>query len=397
MDLIHKVLGILGRNAVRIIPEESLVEKLKSGRPLTVKLGCDPSRPDLHLGHSVVLKKLRDFQDLGHRVVLIVGDFTAMIGDPSGRSKTRPALSLEETRRNGQSYVDQATLILDPDPARLSIRYNSEWLGEMSFKEVVSLAGKQTVARMLERDDFETRYRNGEPIGIHEFLYPLAQAYDSVQIRSDVEIGGTDQTFNLLLGREIQREYGLEPQVVLTMPLLVGLDGKEKMSKSLGNYVALTDRPDVMFEKLMKVPDHLLRNYTEFLLTPEAAQSMRNEPIEDHRILARAVVSQYYSDADVRMAESRYSRVADGELPDAIGEISVPSAEFDADGRISLARLAVLGGLAVSNGDARRMILNRGLKLDGSTVEDPQMQVHLTGSVVLQKGKRQFVRIRSEN
>ena len=270
---VNEQLDQIRRGVAEIVPEEELAQKIeksiKGNVPLNVKLGCDPSRPDLHLGHSVVLRKLRQFQDLGHTAILIVGDFTGMIGDPSGRNKSRPSMTLPETRQNGESYFQQALKILSEK--NVKIVYNSEWLGKMNFEEVIKLASKYTVARMLERDDFEKRYRSGEPISVHEFLYPLAQAMDSVAIKADIELGGTDQKFNLLVGRDIQREYGLDPQVILTMPLLVGTDGVEKMSKSLGNYIAITDTPDEMYGKTLSIPDTLIYNY--FVLTTDIADS----------------------------------------------------------------------------------------------------------------------------
>ncbi|MCX6138665.1 MAG: tyrosine--tRNA ligase, partial [Ignavibacteriales bacterium] len=269
---LNEQLDIIKRGASEIIPEEELVRKIensiKQNKPLRIKLGCDPSRPDLHLGHSVVLRKLRQFQDLGHQAILIVGDFTGMIGDPSGRSKTRPALTLEATRKNGQSYFDQATKILSKESIRIA--YNSEWLAAMSFSDVIKLASKYTVARMLERDDFTIRYKAGEPISVHEFLYPLAQAMDSVAIDADVELGGTDQKFNLLVGRDVQREFGKEPQVILTMPILPGTDGVEKMSKSLDNYIGISDSPKEMYGRTLSIPDKLIYDY--FLLTTDLTQ-----------------------------------------------------------------------------------------------------------------------------
>mgnify|MGYP001773346591 CR=1 FL=1 len=272
--------------AAEVLPEDELRQKLeralRDGRPLIVKLGCDPSKPDLHLGHAVVLHKLRQFQDLGHHAVLIIGDFTATIGDPSGRSKTRPQLSLEETRRNAQTYVEQAQKILLPE--RLSIRFNSEWLEGLSFRELIRIAAQCTVAQMLEREDFALRYTHGEPISLHEFLYPLAQAFDSVAIRADIELGGTDQRFNLLMGRHLQRFYGQEPQCLVLMPLLEGTDGVEKMSKSLGNYVALTDPPNEMFGKLMSIPDTLIVRYYR-LAAFASAEDARQLELQIHRCL----------------------------------------------------------------------------------------------------------------
>ena len=386
-------LALLKKGTVQIIPEDAIVEKLKSGRQLIVKLGCDPSRPDLHLGHGVVLKKLRQFQDLGHKVVLIVGDFTAMIGDPTGRSKTRPALSIEETRDNGRSYVEQATLILDPDPKKLSVRFNSEWLDKLSFGDVIRLAAKQTVARMLERDDFQGRYRGGEAIGIHEFLYPLAQAYDSVAINADVELGGTDQTFNLLVGRDIQQDYGLQPQAVMTMPLLIGLDGKEKMSKSLGNYVGLTDTPELMFEKLMKVPDELLENYIVLLTDLNPKEIATVDPVEAHRRLARFIVSEFHGETQVTRAEQRYNAVARGGIPEQMQEVKIPQSSIENGGMIQAYRLVTLAGLTTSNGEARHLILNKGLKINGESILDPMLPICLTEPVVIQKGKGTFVRV----
>ena len=259
----EKQLEILKKNCVDLVSEEELLERLKEGRPLRVKLGVDPSRPDLHLGHAVVLKKLKQFQQLGHQIVLIIGDFTAMIGDPSGKSTTRPMLSREEVVENARSYAEQAFLILDRE--KTEIRYNNEWLGSMSFADVVKLAGKYTVARMLEREDFAKRYAEGTPISVSEFLYPLAQAYDSVAIQADVELGGTDQLFNLMVGRKIQEEYGLKSQIVMTMPIIEGTDGKLKMSKSYNNYVGLTDQPKDMYGKLMSIPDELIVKYARLL------------------------------------------------------------------------------------------------------------------------------------
>ncbi|GIV46114.1 MAG: hypothetical protein KatS3mg036_0932 [Ignavibacterium sp.] len=276
---VNEQMDLIRRGAVEIIPEEELVQKIersiKSGKPLNIKLGCDPSRPDLHIGHSVVLRKLSQFQQLGHQAILIIGDFTGMIGDPSGRNSTRPALTLEQTRINGESYFQQASKILDKNKTK--IVYNSEWLGKMTFEDVIKLASKYTVARILERDDFTKRYKAGEPISIHEFLYPLAQAMDSVAIQSDVELGGTDQKFNLLVGRDIQREYGVEPQVILTMPLLVGTDGVEKMSKSYDNYIGISDPPEQIFGRTMSIPDTLIYTYFELATNVSNERTERNK------------------------------------------------------------------------------------------------------------------------
>ena len=396
---IDDALTTLRRGAEHIVPEDALVEKLRDaqrdGRQLRVKLGVDPSSTDLHVGHAVVLRKMRQFQDLGHRVVLIVGDFTATIGDPSGRSKTRPVLSLEQTRAHGETYVAQATQILDDDPERLEIRHNSEWLEPLDFADLVRLASTYTVARMLERDDFTKRYEEGTPISVHEFLYPLAQAYDSVAIRADVELGGTDQLFNLLVGRDVQRAYGQEPQVALTTPLLEGLDGVEKMSKSLGNYIGIAEPPESMFKKAMQVPDPLLVRYAELCTDLDLgtfAPLAANDPVEAHRVFARELVRTYHGEGPIAEAEERFDRVAKGGIPDDVPEVRVDAAELD-DGEIWICKLANLAGLATSNGEARRLIQNRGLKLDGETVEDFRRQVELNAPVVLQRGKDTFVRV----
>ncbi len=385
-------LEIIRRGAVHLQPLEELKQKLETGRPLTIKLGCDPSRPDLHLGHAVLFRKLRQFQDLGHKVVLIIGDFTGMIGDPSGKSKTRPPLSLAQTRENGKSYQDQALLILRNEPHLLDMRHNSEWLEPMDFEDVIRLASKVTVAQIMTREDFSTRFAAGTPISLHELLYPLVQAQDSVAIRSDVEIGGTDQLFNLMVGRDLQRESGQEPQVVLTMPLLVGLDGVEKMSKSLDNYIGISEPADVMFSKLMKVPDTALTDYLTLCTNLEVAPTLELGMVAAHRALARAVVAEYHGVDAVAAAEARYDNVAKGGVPDQMPEIAVPASSF-ADGRVGILELARLAGLAASNGEARRLIQNKGLKLDGETVTDERLTLELTGAVVLQKGKNEFRRL----
>ncbi|HTR99258.1 MAG TPA: tyrosine--tRNA ligase, partial [Bacteroidota bacterium] len=359
---LNEQLDVITRGTSEIIRVEDLERKisasLRSGTPLNIKLGCDPSRPDLHLGHAVVLRKLRQFQDLGHQAILIVGDFTGMIGDPSGRNKTRPPLTLEETRANGQSYFTQAKRILSAASVRMV--YNSEWLSPMSFADVIGLAGKYTVARMLERDDFERRYRGGEPISMHEILYPLAQAMDSVAIRADVELGGTDQKFNLLVGRDIQREFGLDPQVTLTMPILRGTDGVEKMSKSLDNYIAFNDTPRDIFGKTMRIPDTLITEY--FLLATEVpgeevtaigkqlADPAVNPSILKRR-LARTLVAQYHSEGDAAAAEAEFDRMfRDREAPGEIPEASVRAP----DGRAVIVALLVEAGLVPSKNEARR-------------------------------------------
>lgn len=301
------------RRGVQIFNEESLREKLKNGEKMVVKFGADPSRPDLHLGHTVSLRLLKDLQDLGHEIVFVIGDFTAMIGDPSGKSKTRPSLTFEETRKSGETYFNQVTKILDAEKTK--IVYNSEWLRKMSFEDVIKLAGKYTVARILERDDFKNRFNSNIPIGIHEFLYPLMQGYDSVALNADLEIGGTDQTFNLLVGRELQRDYGQDAQDVMVLPLLVGLDGKEKMSKSLGNYIGIDESPEVMFEKAMRIPDNILFEY--FKLTTDidlkyAQELIDKDILEAHRQYAREIIKMYHGEKYIETAEERYKTVASG-------------------------------------------------------------------------------------
>jgi tyrosyl-tRNA synthetase len=392
-------LEVLARGADQVVPDGGIAGALKRAeeeqRPLRVKLGVDPSSSDLHVGHAVVLRKMRQFQDLGHTAVLIIGDFTATIGDPSGRNKTRPPLTLDETRKNGETYVEQASLVLDTDPARLEIRHNSEWLAAMGFDALVRLASTYTVARMLERDDFTKRYQQGVPISVHEFLYPLAQAYDSVAVRSDVELGGTDQLFNLLVGRDVQRAYGQTPQVALTTPLLEGLDGRDKMSKSLGNTIGLTDAPAEMFKKAMQVRDALLVRYAE-LCTPldldVLATEVQSDPVAAHRRFARALVTLYHGEGPVPEAERRYDEVAKGGIPDDIPVVAVPSADMEG-GLVGVLRLAVLAGFAASNGEARRLIQNRGLRLDGEAIEDPKMTVNAAERPIFQRGRDRFVRV----
>lgn len=393
---VDEQLSILKRGAVDLISEEDLRAKLASGRQLRVKLGADPTRPDLHLGHAVVLRKMRQFQDLGHKVIMLIGDFTAMIGDPSGKSKTRPPVTLEQTRANAGSYLEQCALVLDMRADVLEIRYNGEWLEPMGYEDVIRLASRYTVARILERDDFTKRLQSGTPISLHELLYPLTQAYDSVALKADVELGGTDQLFNLLVGRDIQRDYGQEAQVVLTTPLLVGLDGVEKMSKSLDNYIGLTDPPELMFAKLMKVPDPLLENYFTLLTElpqDRVAELLAGHPVAAHRELAREVTRWLHPTADLEAAEERYKSVARGAIPDDLPRFLVAPSELNAEGRVPVARLAVLAGLATSNGEARRLIQNKGLKLNGETLLDPLASVAVAPGVVLQKGKDKFARV----
>jgi tyrosyl-tRNA synthetase len=394
-------MDVIRRGTVEIIPEEDLTRKiehsLKQSKPLVVKLGCDPSRPDLHLGHSVVLRKLRQFQDLGHQAVLIVGDFTGMIGDPSGKSRTRPPLTLEETRRHGQTYFEQATKILSTH--KVQMLYNSEWLGQLSFADVIRLASRYTVARMLERDDFDRRYKAGEPISIHELLYPLAQAMDSVAIGADVELGGTDQKFNLLVGRDIQREHGQPPQVAITLPILPGTDGIEKMSKSLDNYIGLNESPKQMYGKTLSIPDPLIADY--FLLTTDvpahAVQDISVQlksgsvnPRDLKRRLARELVTLYHSSDAARAAEEEFDRIfVRKDLPDDVPEMTVHLEH----GSIGIIKLLTLTGLATSNSDARRLIDQGGVTVGDERVTDQNAEIPIARSVVLRVGKRKFLRV----
>ena len=399
---VKEQLDIIRRGAFEIIPEEELEQKLtksyKEGTPLNIKLGCDPSRPDLHIGHAVVLRKLAQFQELGHQAILIIGDFTGMIGDPSGRNVTRPALSLEETRKNGESYFEQASKILHKEKTK--IVYNSEWLGKMSFEDVIKLSSKYTVARMLERDDFTKRFKSGEPISVHEFLYPLAQAMDSVAIKSDVELGGTDQKFNLLVGRAVQREYGIEPQVILTMPLLVGTDGVEKMSKSYNNYVGISESPQEIFGKTLSIPDNLIYNYFE-LATDISNQELNeikaklddpaNNPRDLKRYLAKSLVRIYHNTDAANEAEAEFDRIfIKKEIPDDIPETEIEENE------INILDLVVKVGFAPSKGEARRLVIQGGVMIDNIKTEDINSIIKTDKEIILKVGKRKFIRIKSK-
>ena len=396
---INEQMDVIKRGTSEIIPEEDLVKKLersiKTKTPLNIKLGCDPSRPDLHLGHSVVLRKLRQFQDLGHIAILIIGDFTGMIGDPSGKSKTRPSLTLEETHRNGQTYFEQAEKILSTQ--RVSMQYNSDWLNKMSFADVIRLASKYTVARMLERDDFTIRYKAVEPISVHEFLYPLAQAMDSVAIHSDVELGGTDQKFNLLVGRDIQREYNQEPQVILTMPILVGTDGVEKMSKSLDNYIGVSDSPKEIFGKTLSIPDKLIYQYFELVtdvpkkeLTAihSSLEDVHTNPRDIKRQLARTLVRMYHSQALADDAEAEFDKIfIQKSVPDNIED-------FKRSGSMNLTALLTDAKLASSKSEARRLIDQGGVSIDDERVVDPNVLLPDKDEFILKVGKRRFLKVK---
>lgn len=397
---VNEQMDLIRRGAVEIIPEEELVQKIeksiKSGKPLNIKLGCDPSRPDLHIGHSVVLRKLAQFQQLGHQAILIIGDFTGMIGDPSGRNSTRPALTLEQTRINGESYFQQASKILDKNKTK--IVYNSEWLGKMTFEDVIKLASKYTVARMLERDDFTKRYKSGEPISIHEFLYPLAQAMDSVAIQSDVELGGTDQKFNLLVGRDIQREYGVEPQVILTMPLLVGTDGVEKMSKSYDNYIGISDPPEQIFGRTMSIPDTLIYTYFELATNVSnerlkeikaALEDGKTNPRDLKRELARTLVAMYYDEAAAIKAQEEFDKIfIKKEIPDDIDEFNIEETK-----EINILDLLLLVNFAPSKGEAKRLVQQGGVSIDGEKVSDVHQNIKIKSGMILKVGKRKFIKL----
>lgn len=397
---LNEQMDIIKRGAVEIIPQEELVKKIeksiKTSKPLNIKLGCDPSRPDLHIGHSVVIRKLAQFQELGHQAILIIGDFTGMIGDPSGRNATRPALSLEQTRINGESYFEQASKILHREKTK--IVYNSDWLGKMSFEDVIKLASKYTVARMIERDDFTKRFKSGEPISIHEFLYPLAQAMDSVAIESDVELGGTDQKFNLLVGRDIQREFGMEPQVILTMPLLVGTDGVEKMSKSYDNYIGISDEPSQIFGRTLSIPDNLIYNYFELATNVsnqklgEVKTQLENgsiNPRDLKRELARTIVAMYHNHEAAEIAQTEFDNIFINKgLPDEIEEFKVGINQ-----EINILDLIVLVNFAPSKGEARRLVTQGGVSIDGEKISDVQYQVKIISGMILKVGKRKFIKL----
>ena len=385
-------LKILKKNVEELISEEELLERLKSGKPLRIKLGVDPSRPDLHLGHAVVLKKLREFQDLGHIVVLIIGDFTARIGDPSGRSKTRPMLSAEEAKKNAISYQKQAFKILDEEKTEL--RFNSEWLEPLNFEDVIRLTAKYTVARMLERDDFEKRYKSGEPISIAEFLYPIAQAYDSVAIKADVEMGGTDQKFNLLVGRKYQEEFGQKPQIVMTMPLIEGTDGTLKMSKSYNNYIALEDVPEDVYGKVMSIPDSLMFKYARLLTDLEvekAEEDVKNgklHPMTFKKRLAFEITKWLHDEKSAKKAEEYFiSTFSRKETPKEVQEI-------EGKNGIKLSQFLKEIGATPSSSEAKRLIKQGGVKINNVAIKDPFFVTNFKGGEILRVGKLKFYKIK---
>ena len=391
-------LYVIKRGVDEILPEDQLLDKIKKSLstniPLNIKLGCDPSRPDLHLGHSVVLKKLRDFQDLGHNVTLVIGDFTAMIGDPTGRNKTRPQIDLKTTKINADTYIDQASKILDIKKIR--VVYNSEWLSKLDFLKIINISGKFTIAQFLERDDFSKRYKSGVPISIHEFMYPLAQAYDSVILRSDIEIGGTDQKFNLLLGRDLQKEYNLDPQVAIMTPILEGIDGIKKMSKSYDNYIAFNDKPNDMYGKVMSIPDEIMLRY--YTLTT----NVDLKDIQDYKLmlesekisyrdlkrkLAREIISIYYDDALASQAEQHFIDVFVKKVaPTDIKIVRINSS-------IKLIDFLHSEGLVDSKGECKRLIKQSAIRVDDSAISDISYKIKPNMNVTIKVGKRKFIKI----
>lgn len=390
---IETTLAELKRGVEDIYSEADLIEKLKENRPLRVKLGADPTAPDIHLGHTVVLNKLRQFQQLGHEVIFLIGDFTGMVGDPSGKNSTRPPLTREDVLRNAETYKQQIFKILDPQKTR--IVFNSEWLGALGTEGMIRLASNYTVARMLERDDFKKRFANNQPIAIHEFIYPLLQGHDSVALQADVELGGTDQTFNLLIGRELQKSAGQKPQVAMTLPLLVGLDGEKKMSKSLGNYIGVTEAPSEMFGKVMSISDELMwdwYNLLSFRPLDEIAQFKTDvangkNPRDVKILLAKEIIARFHSQADADAAEQEFiNRFQKGAMPDEMPE-------FTFEGEMGLANLLKEAGLVASTSEAIRSVQQGGVKIDGEKVEDPKLVISAGSQAVYQVGKRKFARV----
>jgi tyrosyl-tRNA synthetase len=396
MASVTESMDIIRRGADEILLEEGLIKKLERGEPLRIKAGFDPTAPDLHLGHTVLINKLRQFQDLGHEVMFLIGDFTAMIGDPTGKSATRPPLTREEVLDNAKTYEHQVFKILDAE--KTSVLFNSSWMGEMSAADMIQLAAKHTVARMLERDDFNKRYKGGQSISVHEFLYPLVQGYDSVAMKADVELGGTDQKFNLLVGRQLQEVYGQEPQVCLTMPILEGLDGVQKMSKSLKNYIGITDSPDDMFGKLMSVSDDLMWRYFELLSfrsMNEIGQFQQQvqdgaNPRDIKFLLAEELITRFHDSASATQArESFIARFQKGAMPDDMPEVAL---EAGPEG-MPIANLLKDAGLVNSTSDAYRMIKQGAVKIDGEKIEDKALKVNAGTEAVFQVGKRRFARV----
>jgi tyrosyl-tRNA synthetase len=398
-ETIAEQIKLLKRGTVEIFTEDELAKKLtnaaKKGNRLRIKLGLDPTSADIHLGHTVVLRKMRQFQDLGHKAVLIIGDYTARIGDPSGQDTTRPMLSPQQIKKNAKTYFQQAGKILDTSKEKLEVRYNSEWLEKLTLIELIQLAAKKTVAQMLQRDSFKARLRADEDVYTHEFLYPLMQGYDSVVVKSDVELGGTDQTFNNLVGRDIQRAYGQQPQIVITMPILIGLDGKEKMSKSKGNYIGVTDEPNDMFGKVMSISDEMMENYFTLLtnLSAERITELVNpdktHPKEAKVLLAKTILIQFYDENTAEAAAAEFDKVfAQGQLPDDIPEIKMYAEP------IMASKLLVTSNLVPSGSEAKRMIKQGAVEIDKNKIDDPNTSITPADGMIIQVGKRKFARLR---
>ena len=396
---IQDQLSIISRGVEEILPENELIDKLsqsyKNNIPLNVKLGCDPSRPDLHLGHSVVLKKLRDFQDLGHNAILVIGDFTAMIGDPTGRNKTRPQIDIKDTKINAKTYIEQASKILDID--KLKIIYNSEWLSSLDFIKIVKLCSNFTVAQFLERDDFNKRYKGNVPISIHEFMYPLAQAYDSVMLRSDIELGGTDQKFNLLLGRALQKQHEMSQQITISLPLIEGTDGVHKMSKSYDNYIAFNDPPNDMYGKILSLPDSLIFKYFE-LVTNSTIKEIKDYKLllktdkithrDLKRKLAREIVSIYYNEDKAILSEENFDKIfVKKSIPDNIPEIEINKES-------KLIDILLEHNLVKSKGEAKRLITQSAVRVNDEVVEDIQYKISIGSNLIIKVGKRRFIKIK---
>ena len=398
-ETIAEQINLLKRGTVEVFTETELAQKLAisatTGQKLRIKLGLDPTSPDIHLGHTVVLRKMRQFQDLGHKAVLIIGDYTARIGDPTGQNTTRPILSPEQIEQNAKTYFEQAGKILDTSAEKLEIRHNSEWLEKLTLMELIQIAAKKTVAQMLQRDTFKKRLQAEVDVYTHEFLYPLMQGYDSVMIESDVELGGTDQTFNNLVGRDIQKGYGQQPQIVITMPILVGLDGKEKMSKSKGNYIGVTDEPNDMFGKVMSISDDMMENYFTLLTDVQAEKIAelvnpdKTHPKEAKVLLGKIIVSQFYDEATADAAAAEFDKVfAQGQLPEEIPEFTLPAET------ISVKQLLLTCKLVETGGEAKRMIKQSAASIDGEKLTDPNADVIPKEGAVIRVGKRKFARLK---
>lgn len=392
---------LVKRGTIEIFTETELAEKLteakKASKQLRIKLGLDPTSPDIHLGHTVVLRKMRQFQDLGHKAVLIIGDYTARIGDPSGQNSTRPMLTPQQIEENAQTYFKQAGKILDTSDEKLEIRYNSEWLEKLTAMEVIQLVAKKTVAQMLQRDSFKKRLQADEDVYMHEFLYPIMQGYDSVVVESDIELGGTDQTFNNLVGRDIQRAYGQTPQIVITMPILVGLDGKEKMSKSKGNYISVTDEPNDMFGKVMSISDEMMENYFTLLTDlstdkiAELIDPAKSHPKETKVLLGKTIVTQFYDEKIADLAAEQFEKVfAQKQLPDDMSQVQIPTES------ITIKQLLLACKLVETGGEAKRMCAQSAVTIDGEKITDPNAEITPADGMVIQVGKRKFAELKTK-